>query len=101
MINLPEKPNMFEQNLSSCLKYIREYDPLQYDDVINITLDLLGFRLHVNTESDANDDVMMTSNEDRISELYSPEPAEMSSFTQKENFYDSWFRSSDFLPVYY
>jgi hypothetical protein len=90
---------MFEQNLNSCLKYIREYDPLQYDDVTNVTLDLLGFRLHANTESDANDDVMTTSNEDRNSELYSPEPAETSPLIHKGNFYDSWFRSSNFLPV--
>jgi len=90
---------MFEQNLSSPLKYIGKYDSLQYDDVTNITLDFLGFRLHANAESDANDDVMTTSNEDRISELYSPEPADISSFMHKENFYDSWFRSSTFLPV--
>lgn len=100
MINFSDKPNMFKQNLTSCLKYIREYDPLRYDDVTNVTLDLLGFRLRVNAGSDANANDDLTSNDDGISELYSPEPVEMSSL-QKENFCDTWFRSnsSDFLPV--
>ncbi|XP_026827101.1 uncharacterized protein LOC105277676 [Ooceraea biroi] len=94
-------PNMFKQNLRTCLKYIREHDPLQYDDVTNVTLDCLGFRLRVNTESDANanDDVTTTSNDDAASEFYSPEPVGVSP-PPDENFCDTWFRSnsSSFLP---
>lgn len=90
------------------MKYIKEYDPLQYKVVSNTELDFLGFRLRDDTESDAdiNDDVttnvndnIMTSIDDGISEPRSPSPMNMSS--PRENFCDVWFRSDSpqFLPV--
>lgn len=107
---------MFKQSLRTCMKCIREYDPLRYEDVTNAELDLLGFRLHVNTESDAhiNNDVMtniddnimtsvndnvMTSIDNEISELHTPSPISMS--PPHESFCDVWFRSDSphFLPV--
>ncbi|KAL6263813.1 hypothetical protein P5V15_003896 [Pogonomyrmex californicus] len=96
---LEDRPNMFKQNSSICMKSIREHDPLRYEDVTNAELDFLGFRLRVDTESDVNNDVttninynVMTSIDDEISELHSPSPVDMS--PPHENFYDVWFRSN-------
>lgn len=99
----PDRSNILKLSLRTCLKYIREYDPLQYDDVTNVT-DLLGFRLRVNAaESDvqANDDATTTSNDDGISELCSPKPVETPPL-RKEDFCDTWLRSNSsiFLPVH-
>lgn len=89
---------MFHENLSTCIKYIREYDPLQYDDVTNVALDFLGFRLHI-TESDANvkDNVTIISTDDEMFELHNSNPVSPS----HESFCDAWFRSDSpcLLPV--
>lgn len=91
---------MFQKNLSTCIKYIRQYDPLQYNDVTNETLDLLGFRLCANeTENaNANDNATTTSTDDEMSEFRSSSPT-LSPL--RESFCDTWFDRSDspFLPV--
>lgn len=88
MIHLPDRnvPNMFKKTLRACMKYIQEYDPLQYNDVTNAELDFLGFKLRepnirintepntrINTEPDTridiepdiciNDDIMTNVND--------------------------------------
>jgi len=117
-----DRSSMFKKPSRICMKYIKEYDPLQYKDVSNAELDFLGFRLRDDTESNAdiNDDVttnindnimtsindvttnvndnIMTSIDDEISEPRSPSPMDISS--PRENFCDVWFRSDSpqFLP---
>lgn len=98
---------MFKENLRTCMKCIRECDPLQYKDVMDTNLDLLGFRLH-DTEPIAhiNDNAttsasnnITTSIDDGISEPHSPSPVDMS--PPHESFCDVWFRSDSphFLSV--
>lgn len=70
---------MFQENLSTCTKYIQQYDSLQYDDVMNAELDFLGFQLRVTvTDTSTNDNASTTSTDDRTSELHSPSPASSS-----------------------
>lgn len=107
-LQITQLPNMFKKSLRTCMKYIQEYDPLQYNEVTNTELDFLGFRLCDNTKPDAriNNDVttnvndnIMTSLDDDISEFHSPSPVDMS--PPHESFCDVWFRSDSphFLPV--
>ncbi|XP_011874256.1 PREDICTED: dentin sialophosphoprotein-like [Vollenhovia emeryi] len=103
-----DRPNMFKENLRTCMKCIREYNPLQYKDVTNAELDFLGFKLSDDTKSKAhiNDDVttsskddvttsskdnLSTSIDDGISNSRSPSPVDMS--TPRESFCDVWFQS--------
>lgn len=106
-LQITQLPNMFKKSLRTCMKYIQEYDPLQYNEVTNTELDFLGFRLCDNTKPDAriNNDVttnvndnIMTSLDDDISEFHSPSPVDMS--PPHESFCDVWFRSDSphFLP---
>jgi len=97
---------MFKENLRTCMKCIREYDPLQYKDVMNEELDLLGFRLHVDSEPEAHINKNVTTNvnnnittsiDKEIPELQSPSSMSLSS--PRENFCDTWFRSSHFSSV--
>lgn len=62
------RPNMFKKGSRACMKCIRECDPFQYEDVTNAELNLLGFRLHVNTLPDAciNDDVTANNDNDNV-----------------------------------
>lgn len=111
MTNLPDTPNMFKENLRTCMKCIREYDPLQYKDVMNAELDLIGFRLHNDTEPVAhiNDSAttnvnnnITTSINDGIFELHSPSLADIGAESPlHESFCDVWFRSDspNFLSV--
>ncbi|XP_018050789.1 PREDICTED: uncharacterized protein LOC108688834 [Atta colombica] len=98
------KSSMFNKNLRSCMKCIREDDPLRYEEVMNAESDLLGFRLHTDTESDiyinavtTNVDGNITPSTDKeISEFHSP--MDMSPNSPHETFCDVWFRSdSHFL----
>ncbi|XP_012058192.1 PREDICTED: putative vacuolar protein sorting-associated protein 13B [Atta cephalotes] len=98
------KSSMFNKNLRSCVKCIREDDPLRYEEVMNAESDLLGFRLHTDTESDiyinaitTNVDGNITPSTDKeISEFHSP--MDMSPNSPHETFCDVWFRSdSHFL----
>lgn len=92
---------MFKKNLSTCIKYIQEYNPLQYNDVTNVDLDLLGFRLCVNAEANTNinDNNITDTSINKISRLRSPSPMDMS--PPHENFCDMWLRSDSphFIPV--
>lgn len=120
MIHLPDRnlqitrlPKMFKKSLRTCMKYIQEYDPLQYKEVTNAELDFLGFQLRDNIEPDAHiiddndvttnvNDNIMTSIDDEISEIsefHSSNPVDMS--PPRESFCDAWFRSDSphFLPV--
>lgn len=92
---------MFRKRQSTCTKYIREYDPLQYDHVTNETLDFLGFRLHV-AENVANDDVTTTSSDDEMFELPSSSPTCLVQSTLEENLCESLCLRPDspsLLPV--
>lgn len=95
-----DKPNMFKKNLSTCIKYIREYNPLQYNDVTNVDMDLLGFQLCVNVEADTNisDNNITDTSINDISDLRSSSPMDMS--PPHENFCDIWLQSDSphFLP---
>ncbi|CAL1679575.1 unnamed protein product [Lasius platythorax] len=95
-----DRPNMFKKNLSTCIKYIQEYNPLQYNDVTNVDLDLLGFRLCVNAEANTNinDNNITDTSINEISRLRSPSPMDMS--PPHENFCDMWLRSDSphFIP---
>lgn len=101
MTYLPDRPNMFKATQRSCMKCIREHDPLRYKEVTNAESDLLGFRLHLNkSDVHINDDV--TTNvkdsaletppiDDEISELHSPSPIGMS--PSHKSFCNVWFQS--------
>lgn len=84
---------MFKKNLSTCIKYIREYNSSQYNDVTNIDLDLLGFRLCVNVETNANisDNNITDTSINEVSSLRSSSPIDMS--LPHENFCDIWLQS--------
>ncbi|GAB1860268.1 Condensin-2 complex subunit H2 C-terminal domain-containing protein [Camponotus japonicus] len=88
-----DRPNMFKKNLSTCIKYIREYNSSEYNDVTNIDLDLLGFRLCVNVETNANisDNHITDTSINEVSSLRSSSPIDMS--LPHENFCDIWLQS--------
>lgn len=94
------RPNMFNKSLSTCIKYVQECDPLQYNDVTNVDLDLLGFRLCVNeeTNTDISDNDITDTSINEVPKLRSPSPTDMS--PSRENFCDTWLRSDSpqFLP---
>lgn len=88
---------MFQESLGTCVKYIREYNPLQYEHVTNTELDFLGFRLHVIESCDnVDDNVTMTSTDDEMVELYSSSPESPVQSLLEEGFRPE---SPHFLPV--
>ncbi|KAL6433955.1 hypothetical protein ACFW04_005855 [Cataglyphis niger] len=95
-----DRPSMFKKNLRTCIKYIREYNPLQYNNVTNVDMDLLGFQLCVNVKANTNisDNNITDSSINEISESRSPSPISM--LPPHENFCDIWLQSdsSHFLP---
>lgn len=84
---------MFKKNLSTCTKYIQKYNSSQYNDVTNIDLDLLGFRLCVNVDENTNisDNNIMDTSINEVSSLHSSSPIDMS--LPHENFCDIWLQS--------
>ncbi|EFN84577.1 uncharacterized protein LOC105183125 [Harpegnathos saltator] len=87
-----DRLSMFQKDLSTCMKYIREYDPLQYDHITNSTLDFLGFQVHVVESNiiacnDANDNAALA--DDEMSECHSPVLAS----PMHESSGDDWYRS--------
>lgn len=57
-----DRPRMFKATQRFCMKYIQEYDPLQYKEVTNAELDFLGFQLHVTTKPDVRTNKDITTN---------------------------------------
>lgn len=101
---------MLAKNLNTCIKYIKQYDVLQYEEVTNVALDFLGFRLraseqHMNvnsntsTENNIDTTDMLTSIEDESSETCSSTCAD--TLPLSESFCNTWFQSDspEFLSV--
>ncbi|XP_070149510.1 putative uncharacterized protein DDB_G0293878 isoform X2 [Polyergus mexicanus] len=100
ILSRKDRPNMFKKNLSTCIKYIRDYNSLQYNNVTNVDLDFLGFQLCVNMETNTNitDNNITDTSINEISESRNSSPINMS--PPHENFCDVWLQSDSphFLP---
>lgn len=84
---------MFKKSLSTCVKYIRKYNSSQYNDVTNIDLDLLGFRLCVNVDENTNisKNTITDASINEVSSFRSSSPIDTS--LRHENFCDIWLHS--------
>lgn len=95
---------MFHQSLNTCIKYIQEYEPLQYEGMTDASSNFLGFRLRVinSAYDDARDDVITEYDDDDMLRLtYSPRASCSPASSEDEGSCRLWLRpdSPNLLPV--